>query len=413
MKKLTAGIFAGILTIVAVNAANADIATTNYVKGAIESLDGSVDGNTGIVKTISQTDGKITATRGLITSDDVDAISQDKVTGLDTALAGKQATSNMVNPDADNNIAAGDSGSTTKYPSMKAAEKIAAAAAAEAVTAIAADITSVQNEIDKLKDNDPETEGSVANSIATAIGGLEAAEVTGVIKKISQTDGVISAESGKVAKTDLDTELSAEIDAKMATSAYNTATTMAADGTYAKKANTVGANLTALDTQVKTNADAIAALTGEGENSIKNQIDALADDVKDTTDALGQRLTTAEGKIDGLETDVAAAQETITSHTTSITNLTNNKANAADVYTKTEIDGKVDTITESIDGKVTATNLSNKLLTTTAAGQLQDASTGLTKPAECSNPGVTCMLVNDGTAFKWEKIVDTYTASAS
>ena len=259
MKKLTAGIFAGILTIVAVNAAKADIATTNYVKGAIESLDGDVDGTTGIVKTISQTNGKITATRGLITSADVDTISQDKVTGLSDALAGTQTTANIVNTDSEGNIAAGDSGSTTKYPSMKAAEQIAATAASDAVTGIAGNITALQDKIDKLNDNDPEQEGSIANSIATAIAGLDGAVTgTGVVKTISQTDGKVTATLSAVSKTDLDTELSADIDAKMATSAYDTATTMAADGAYAKKENSVGANLTALDTQLQPNEDPIA-----------------------------------------------------------------------------------------------------------------------------------------------------------
>ncbi|MDE6250130.1 MAG: hypothetical protein K2M34_00645 [Alphaproteobacteria bacterium] len=358
MKKLTAGIFAGILTIVAVNAANADIATTNYVNQNVDTKVGSLGALTTTAKNntvaaINEVNAAVVAASTSATNALADA--KEYADGLNTAMDAR-VTANKTAID--------------KLNANADTEGSIANIVGKAVMNVTGDIDTLSTDVEKLKGN-ADTQGSVANSIATAIAGLDGTVTgTGVVKTISQTDGKVTATLSAVSKTDLDTGLSAEIDAKMATTAYNTATTMAADGAYAKKANTVGANLTALDTQVKANADAIAELTGNG-----------------------------EGSIDSLQN--------------SITDLENNKANSADVYTKTEIDGKIDDINDSIDGKVTAKNLNNKLLTTTTTGQLQDASTGLTKPAECSNPGVSCMLINDGTAFKWEKVVDTYTASAN
>ncbi|MDE6250129.1 MAG: hypothetical protein K2M34_00640 [Alphaproteobacteria bacterium] len=57
MKKLTAGIFAGILTIVTVNAANAAITSKAYVDGLYNPLKETVDTNTGAITTLTTTVG--------------------------------------------------------------------------------------------------------------------------------------------------------------------------------------------------------------------------------------------------------------------------------------------------------------------------------------------------------------------
>ena len=64
----------------------------NKITTAISGLTGEVTGNTGVVKTISQTDGKITATRAEIVDADIAAnaeIEQTKIKGLTTDLAAK------------------------------------------------------------------------------------------------------------------------------------------------------------------------------------------------------------------------------------------------------------------------------------------------------------------------------------
>ena len=76
-----------------------------------------------------------------------------------------------------------------------------------------------------------------------------------------------------------------------------------------------------------------------------------------TTDELNTRLTAAEGEIDSLTADLKRANTTIGENTSAITDLTTNlagKANAADVYTKTEADGKF--LTQSDASSTYATN---------------------------------------------------------
>lgn len=181
-------LFAAILATAGTNAFAADVAglaTTNYVKGAIESLSDVAQTGSYNDLTDKPTLGALAA-KGTVTSADIAdgtisnadiaanaAIATSKISGLDTALAGKQTTSNMVNLGADNKIAAGDSGSTTKYPSMKVAEQIAAAAAGDAVTAIAGDITALQNRLDDLAnqvDEDKAALGTLAykNAVGSA-----------------------------------------------------------------------------------------------------------------------------------------------------------------------------------------------------------------------------------------------------
>ena len=61
MKKLTAGIFATILGLTAVDAFAAQVASTNYVQGAIQSLDSSATATSGSALTgVTVVDGKIT-----------------------------------------------------------------------------------------------------------------------------------------------------------------------------------------------------------------------------------------------------------------------------------------------------------------------------------------------------------------
>lgn len=219
-------LFAAVLSIAGTNAFAADVtglATTNYVKGAIQSLDGTVTGTTGVVKTISQTDGKITATRGTISGDDVSSIPNTKITGLG-ALATRndvtsdqisgnidvskitkgQTTDNIVNPNADGDIPTADAGSTTKYPSIKAAEQIAATAATGVATDVAGDITELQNSIDSLKDTVDQNKGAADDAIKGLTGtGTGTTAGNGMVKTVTQANGVVTATRGLVATADI------------------------------------------------------------------------------------------------------------------------------------------------------------------------------------------------------------------
>ena len=88
MKKLTAGILASLIGLVSANSADAAVASKAYVDGAIETLDVAkvgTDAVTSFVKTVSETDGKISATAGdledVIVSGTNVTVTKDKTTG--------------------------------------------------------------------------------------------------------------------------------------------------------------------------------------------------------------------------------------------------------------------------------------------------------------------------------------------
>ncbi|MGN0917283.1 MAG: hypothetical protein ACI4NZ_03695, partial [Candidatus Enterousia sp.] len=207
-------LFVAVLSIAGTNAFAADItglATTNYVKGAIQSLDGTVTGTTGVVKTISQTDGKITAERGLIGDTEVDKISTSKINGnLDVSRITKgQTTDNIVNVTVSDGTdgkqvvtySKGDATSTDNYPSVKAANQIAAAAAANATTELNSNVSSLINDLAALEQTVEDNKGAADDAIANLNGNVTG--TSGVVKTISQTAGKVTASRGLVDKSDL------------------------------------------------------------------------------------------------------------------------------------------------------------------------------------------------------------------
>lgn len=202
-------LFAAVLSIAGTNAFAADVtglATTNYVKGAIQSLDGDVTGTTGVVKTISQTDGKITATRGLIGDTEVDKISTAKITGnLDVSRITKgQTTDNIVNLNADGKIPTADAGSTTKYPSIKAAEQIASAVVAENLIDVNQEIESLNTNYTNLSNKVESNKAAADNAIKGLTGtGTGTTAGNGMVKTVTQENGVVTATRGLVATADI------------------------------------------------------------------------------------------------------------------------------------------------------------------------------------------------------------------
>lgn len=89
-------------------AAAAQSAAESHADEAIAALDVSdSEVATQVVTAVSETDGKISVTRRALTADDIPEIAQSKVTGLTTALAGKQDTVVFNTAyDAENNKAA-------------------------------------------------------------------------------------------------------------------------------------------------------------------------------------------------------------------------------------------------------------------------------------------------------------------
>ena len=264
-----------ILSSVGANAATvAGLATTDYVKGALGSLDvTTASGSGNVVTAVTQTDGKIAVTKGSITSAnnptititqngttkgtfslnqsgaatialtdndtkytlpiatadalggvksggditvatdgkmtiapdavtsakiadstivDADiasgaAIATSKINGLDTALAGKQTTENLV--DTTDKIEANKT-STTKYPSMAVAQQIAS-------TVVTKNMVNVEQKIDSLSTNYTNLSTTVENNKTAAENAIKALDssvtnANGAISTITITDGKIT-----------------------------------------------------------------------------------------------------------------------------------------------------------------------------------------------------------------------------
>lgn len=105
---------------------------SQQIGGAIQGLTGNVNG-TGVVTEISQANGIVTAKLEKIGDAQVDAISQDKITGLTEDLGDRQLVANIV---AEGDIAAEANKVDEKYPSVKAAYAIAADATKSLTTGL-------------------------------------------------------------------------------------------------------------------------------------------------------------------------------------------------------------------------------------------------------------------------------------
>ena len=140
------------------------------------------------------------------------------------------------------------------------------------------------------------------------------------------------------------------------------------DGTYVKTANTTAANLTALDTQVKANADALAgkadSTTVYSKSDMDTKLNAKADAgnvyTKAETDTkLNAKANTAD-VYTKTETDSTFAKKSDVYTKSDVDTKLNTKADKDSVYTKTETDTKLNTKADK-DSVYTKTETDTKL----------------------------------------------------
>ena len=152
------------------------------------------------------------------------------------------------------------------------------------------------------------------------------------------------------------------------TAIKNSIGTMAADGTYAKKANSLSANITALDTQAKKNADAIAAETTARTNAIAQEVTDRNAAIKVETDARTKAETAIKNSIGTMTADGSYAKKA-NSLSANITALdTQAKANA-DAIAK-EVTARGTAITNAINKEVNDRNTAITAAKTELQGQL-------------------------------------------
>lgn len=296
-----------------------------YTDDQIDLLVGNVTGE-GVVTSISQTDGKVTATLQKIGDAQVDAISQNKITGLVKDLGDRQLKADL----STTATVAADKESDVKYPSVAAAYEI------------------VDTAITNL------TGGDITN-IKGAIGADNAADY-----QAATGDPTVVA-SVKALQGELGTVTSEN----MGTMADNVADAIKeVVGEKADKATTLaGYNITDAYTKTETNTE------------ITNAVNALDADVAATQNNVIIGIKEVDGKL----TQVTSAQI--------------KDAYIADdaAIAKTKLAADVQTSLGAADSAMQWDALKKDASWTTAG---------------CNVAGVICSLVADGGNISWQKVVN-------
>jgi len=382
MKKLTAGIFATLLTVVAVDGAYAAIASKQYVD----------DINTALTSSINNKADKsaVTALEGTVSGHTTE-ISQ-----INTTLAGKvddaditdmQVKSNMVNTAG----WAANKTDDTKYPSAAAVNTAITAATEdiasnETVEQIQTDLETAEGEIDALQTGKQDKNmgaghenhivttdetgniTSVATIDADKVSGLADVATTGAYGDLSGTPslGTLASKStitsdditnGTIAEADLNTTINASLDK--------------ADSAVQPSAIT--------DMQVKANLTNAAGWNADKSSDTKYPSNA----------AVNAAITSATS---GLATD-SKMGDLSSLTTTAKTNL---------VGAINEVDANADAAKTAAD-----TAKSDAATAKAAAEAAQDeAEAKIPLPTgPCSDPTAKCVLVSNGTnSFEWEVI---------
>ena len=351
MKKLTAGIFATLLTVVTVGAANAEIASKTYVddqvgtRATTESVT-TLTGRVGTVESSVTSQGeRLTAAEGDIDSLETDvalkANSADVYTKgeVDTELGKKQTSALIQSAQYSANT-----GNDTSYPSVKAV--------ADAITSVSGNVTGVTEDVEELQ-------GKV-----TALESNPAVTSGITSEKVTQYDGY-------------DAKITAAQDA--ADAAQAAADTKLEKATYDAQVGTVSA-----ETMGTTASTVVTAI-----NEVNTKAGTAA------TDAAQAKSDAAQAKTDAAQakSDAAAATTAAEEATTAATTATETAAQA-----KSTADTASQTATE-------AKNTAEEAKTT--AGEAKTAAlAAIPKPTDpsCENSTNKCVLTYNNSAYEWEVV---------
>lgn len=406
MKKLTAGIFSILLGMVAVNSADAAVASKSYVDSkvganttSIEALTQTVADNKAAAEKLvsdykTENDAKveknasdITALTGLV-GDNTDAIA---------AQTQALATEKTAREDADNAIKA------TIGTLPEGVKDVVSYIETESdTTALAGRVETAESDIDALQASLAEG-GATANAIAQA---LDDAKSYSDEKDEAQTAAL---------QTYADT---AETDAVASANSYTDteiAKLTSTENGILKQANAyTDAEVKELaDGQVKTNADAIAAINN-AETGILKQAQNYADTAE--ADAVASAKTYTDGEIDKLEESLGTTSGDLTALETRVTTaegeidalqvvadtVTNAETGLAATRTLAQ-QGVTDAETAQAAAEA-AQAQADKGVADAAAAQAT-ANAAIPAPtAQCSNKGNKCVLVVGESGYAWEVI---------
>ena len=438
MKKLTAGIFASLLAVVATGAAHAEIASKGYVDDHVGTVQTAVTEVEGEVSTLSSTVAGHTTEIGK-KADKATTLAGYGITdgATKTELAGKVDDADIVDMQVKTNMvktAGWATGKTddTKYPS--------AAAVNDAITAATKDIASsttvkqIQTDLDAAEadivelqtDKQDKNMGpEAANHIVTTDGTgnitssatIEATKVTGLadvatsgayddlsgtpsLGTLASKNTITSAEitDGTIAEADLNESINASLD-KADTALQKTA----ADAAYAvKSTETVASTASTNAQQALTNIGTLSELTTEAKGSAVaaiNELDAAMGNMatSDTIEGIQTDLTELEGKVDTNTTNIG----TNTTHIGTVGNLKTG--------VKTDLVSAVNEVKAQADKGVSDAATAQSTADTaksTADSALTKANAAIPAPTDaCADSENKCVLVSSGAGnYSWEVI---------
>lgn len=455
MKKLTASIFASLLTVVTVGAANANIASQGYVdekvgtvttalgskadQSALDTLTGRVSTNEGNITALQTGKLDTTGTAAKATADaDGNVITTTYATKTELNAAEKIANRVTTVSDASDN---------THYPTAKAVWDVVQAETAD--IASTADLTALKGRVDTAEGDIDSIQGTIgtygdivtrnASEFATAAQGAKADTALQKSGQLTQGNLLTTDASGNIVDAGAKGALASKNTVSAAEIAANAVTTekiLDANVTKAKLASDVQTSLGLADTalqkaaadaayavksteatattasenaqQALTNIGTLATLTTDAKTNTVAAINEVAseaaaaktaaDGAQSDVDALGLRVDTAEGEIDGIQTQLGSMATSATIG--SLQNLTTTE--------KTNLVGAIN----EVDADATKA-LADAATAQTAADTAQDAAEAAQATAnaaipapdgECSNPTNKCVLTYNNSAYTWEVI---------
>lgn len=434
MKKLTAGIFASLLAVVATGAAHAEIASRGYVDDINTALTSAIDAKADTT-TVTALDGRVEAAEGeidtiqgtmgtygdVVTHNASEFATAAQGTKADTAVQPAAISDMQVKANLTTNAEwATEKTSDDKYPSnaavdaaiSKATEDIASS---ETVEQIQTDLDAAEADIVELQTDkqDKNMGAGAANHIVTTDGTgnitssatIANTQVSG-LGTLATKSTVTSADitDGTIAEGDLNASIKASLGkadtalqktaADAAYAVKSTETTASTAATNAQQALTDIGTKSELTTTNKDNlVDAINEVAGEATAAQSTATAAQTaagtaqaaaeaaqgdvDTLETTVTAQGARLTTAEGEIDSIqsEMDNMATSETVSGLQSSVTNLQSTKQDKTDNTLTTTSKTVVGAINE-VRGTANTAN--------TAAGAAQDAADAAQEAADAA-----------------------------
>ena len=435
MKKLTAGIFASLLAVVATGAAHAEIASKGYVDDINKALTSAI-GAKADTTTVTALDGRVEAAEGeidtiqgtmetygdVVTHNASEFATAAQGTKADTAvqpaaISDMQVKTNMVNTAG----WATNKTDDTKYPSAAAVNTAITAAteniaSSDTVEQIQSDLDAAEADIVELQTDkqDKNMGAEAANHIVTTdgTGNITSAatiantQVSG-LGTLATKSTVTSADitDGTIAEGDLNASINASLD-KADTALQKTT----ADAAYAPKSTEATANTAASNAQqALTDIGTKSELTTENKDNLVgaiNELDAAMGNMatSDTIEGIQTDLTELEGKVDTNTTNIG----TNTTHIGTVGSLsTNAKTDLVSAVNevKTQADKGVSDAAAAQSTADTAKSTADTAKST-ADSALTKANAAIPAPSDaCADSENKCVLVSSGAGnYSWEVI---------